>query len=424
VATLATGGVAFDLVLRRCGWCAALTSLLALPFFLGTSVSAPTAGADPISDAKERLEQAQLAASEAADRYEGLLQQREQNQAEIATTEVEIAQTEAEITDLQGRMDALAAQQAELKDLVDDRAAALYRNADPSAFLLSFDDVETASRRNQLSESALETDVERARQLNALSQQLEKARADLDARRAQLDQHRADLDARRAEVESSVADLEAQKAELDERVAEANDALEKAETLGALDAIGTPVMGESVLSAEDLASWYGSTDSDANLSDGLTIDGLAQLFIEEGAAENVRGDLAFAQSYLETGGFSFPGGGQVSPDDNNFAGLGACDSCSTGRRFPTARDGVRAQIQHLRNYADETSRAADLSNPPSPYWYGADPATAADNFDTFFAKGWAPLWERMGKGNWATDPAYSGKVLSLYERMGGHATGG
>ena len=125
----------------------------------------------------------------------------------------------------------------------------------------------------------------------------------------------------------------------------------------------------------------------------------------------MRGDFAFAQSYVETGGFHAGG------SDNNFSGLGACDGCRGETRFPTARDGIRAQIQHLRNYADRNSRASDLSNPPSPYWYGADPGTAARNFDTFFAKGWAPIWQMMGHGNWATDPNYASKVTGVYNRM-------
>jgi hypothetical protein len=78
---------------------------------------------------------------------------------------------------------------------------------------------------------------------------------------------------------------------------------------------------------------------------------------------------------------------------------------------------VRAQIQHLKNYADSSSRASGLANPPSPYWYSSDPATAARYFDTFFAKGWAPTWNDMGHGNWATDRAYSGKVLGVYASM-------
>ena len=51
-------------------------------------------------------------------------------------------------------------------------------------------------------------------------------------------------------------------------------------------------------------------------------------------------------------------------------GMGACDSCNSGRQFPSAQLGIRAQIQHLRNFADLTSRAATLHNPPVVEWYG------------------------------------------------------
>ena len=61
----------------------------------------------------------------------------------------------------------------------------------------------------------------------------------------------------------------------------------------------------------------------------MPIAELAGLYIEEGASTGVRSDIAFAQSMLETGGFSYPAGGQVLGTDNNFAGMGACDSCAT-----------------------------------------------------------------------------------------------
>ena len=113
---------------------------------------------------------------------------------------------------------------------------------------------------------------------------------------------------------------------------------------------------------------------------------------------------------METGGFS------ASPD-NNYSGLGWCDSCARGTVFPTPRDGIRAQIQLLLNYADPTSRTAKLHHPPSPYWWDSDPTRAANYFDTYFAKGWAPTWSDMGHGNWATDPNYSAKVIGVYHRM-------
>ena len=95
-----------------------------------------------------------------------------------------------------------------------------------------------------------------------------------------------------------------------------------------------------------------------------------------------------------------------------------------GNQFPTPREGVRAQIQLLVNYADEGSTAAQLHDPVSPYLYGADPVAAARKFDTFYAKGWAPTWSDMGHGNWATDRDYSAKVISVYRRMVAYAQGG
>jgi len=394
---------------RRQGWFAAIATVVTgLGSFALTGP--PVAAGDPVADARARLEEAQSAAAAAADRYEGTLSERDATQQEVARLEQEIVTVKDGITLLKAR-------RAALKELVNERAAELYRSGDPSDVLGALEDSRTAGRRRKLGESAIEADLANAEELAQTTGQLEAKHTELDTQRTQLEQKRVELDA-------LIVRLDGEKAEFEATVAAADAALEKAEALGAVLASGTPVLGQSVLTAADLAGWYRTTSAKPHLANGLTIDGLATLFIEEGAAESVRGDVAFAQAYLETGGFAFPGHGQVSADDNNFAGLGACDSCSTGRQFPTARDGVRAQIQHLRNYADEQSTAAALTNPPSPYWYGSDPATAARNFETFYAKGWAPIWEMMGKGKWATDPGYAGKVIGLYERMATHAIGG
>ncbi|MGH8983747.1 MAG: glucosaminidase domain-containing protein [Acidimicrobiia bacterium] len=406
---------------RRSRWPAAIASLAATASL--ASLASPASALDPVDDARARLEDAQAEAAAAADRYEGTVAERDQTEQEVGRLEQEIVSVETEIVSVENQMSLLRAQRAELRRVVEARAAELYKSGNPSDWLGAMDDAATTARQVKLGQSALEADVAHTELLAATTAQLEQTRADLDVQRADLGRRRTELDRRRAELDDLVANLEAQRAEFERKVAAANAALEKAKALGALLASGTPVIGDAVLTAADIAGWYRSSDSRARLADGLTIDELAAIFIEEGAAEGVRGDVAFAQSYLETGGFSFPGGGQVTPDDNNFAGLGACDSCSTGRQFPTARDGVRAQIQHLRNYADESSTAAALTNPPSPYWYGSDPGTAADNFDTFYAKGWAPIWEMMGRGKWATDPGYAGKVIGLYERMGNYALG-
>ncbi len=177
-----------------------------------------------------------------------------------------------------------------------------------------------------------------------------------------------------------------------------------------LDSWGAvPIMGVSTLTPGQIATWYRSTGSTPNLTPGTTIDDLTTLYVEEGATEHVRGDVAFVQAMIETGGF------RVAPG-NNYAGIGTCDSCNGGFQFPTPRDGVRAQIQLLRNYADPDSRAADLANPPSPGIYGTTPGVA-HRYDSFFLKGAAPLWNEMGNGNWATDPVYAPKVTGMYAAM-------
>jgi len=185
----------------------------------------------------------------------------------------------------------------------------------------------------------------------------------------------------------------------------------------------TPVMGQSRLTGDQIASWFATQKVTPRIT--IPMVELARMFVDEGNAQNVRGDIAFVQSILETGWFRYEGS-MVKPEDNNYSGLGACDSCSRGNIFKTPQDGVRAQIQHLRNYGDPASRAANLAHPPSPYWYAPtslDPAVAAANFDSFFAKGWALTWNQMGRGNWATDPGYAQKVLTVYGRMVAFATG-
>lgn len=105
----------------------------------------------------------------------------------------------------------------------------------------------------------------------------------------------------------------------------------------------TPIMGQAKLTEYQMETFLHRINPDAPR--------LAKIFLEEGIKENVRGDLAFAQSLKETGYFRY--GGVVQPDYNNYAGIGAVDPTAIGNaaRFETPRLGVRAQIQHLKAYA-------------------------------------------------------------------------
>jgi stage II sporulation protein P len=109
------------------------------------------------------------------------------------------------------------------------------------------------------------------------------------------------------------------------------------------------IMGQPILTAKQLAAYALSRNNTPKIS--CTLEELAQMFIDEGKAEGVRGDLAFCQSMLETGVFGY--GNRVLPEQNNYAGIGAVDNPEVGYGawFDTPREGVRAQIQHLKGYA-------------------------------------------------------------------------
>ena len=168
-----------------------------------------------------------------------------------------------------------------------------------------------------------------------------------------------------------------------------------------------PVMGPcSRASADEIVNWW-NTRARPEYRASVPIADLVHMYIEEGQAEGVRGDLAFMQGIIETGWFSFSG--RVPPSANNFSGLGATDGTTLYAVFPDARTGVRAQIQHLRAYADTTAKSCTVPPLHNPC---VDP-----RFDLVSPKGKANIWNAFGNGNWATDPAYAWKVLGLYEHL-------
>jgi hypothetical protein len=80
---------------------------------------------------------------------------------------------------------------------------------------------------------------------------------------------------------------------------------------------------------------------------------VVRTYILEASYEGVNHDVAFVQMCHETNFLRF--GGDVSPSQNNFCGLGTISSSNVGVSFPDIRTGIRAHIQHLKAYA--SSRA-------------------------------------------------------------------
>ena len=103
------------------------------------------------------------------------------------------------------------------------------------------------------------------------------------------------------------------------------------------------IMGKTQASIDQMRAYIKKVNP--QVSDSVTK--MIPLYITEGAAEGVRGDIAFDQSCLETGNFTFAGSA-VTLDQNNLCGLGVTKTGMKGNSFRTPAEGIRAQIQHLQ----------------------------------------------------------------------------
>ena len=156
------------------------------------------------------------------------------------------------------------------------------------------------------------------------------------------------------------------------------------------------IIGKSECTASQMAQYLIKKNPDAK-SWALEY---AQLYLEEGEAEGVRGDGAWIQSCKETGNFKFTGGTAVTFDQNNFCGLGVTRKGLKGHSFETPRLGIRAQIQHLKAYAT----TAPLEN------------TCIDPRYKYVKKGCAPRFEDLA-GKWAVPGYDTSKASSLEDAM-------
>ena len=80
-----------------------------------------------------------------------------------------------------------------------------------------------------------------------------------------------------------------------------------------------------------------------------SISEFCKILYEEASAEGVCPEVLYAQVMKETGYLQF--GNLVQPDQCNFGGLGATGPGHPGYTFASVREGLRAQVQHLKAYA-------------------------------------------------------------------------
>ena len=123
-----------------------------------------------------------------------------------------------------------------------------------------------------------------------------------------------------------------------------------------------PIMGSTQTSVDQMVRYYNANTSgydtfkskydgkyDGCLAKGgaSTINQFAQIVYEEAIAEGVKPEVVFTQCMKETAFLKY--GGEVNPNQYNFAGIGATGSVH-GASFENVRMGIRAQVQHLKAY--------------------------------------------------------------------------
>lgn len=149
------------------------------------------------------------------------------------------------------------------------------------------------------------------------------------------------------------------------------------------------IMGTAKATAAQMKAYIAARNSDKKWQS------IVDIYLEEGKAEGVKGDVAFAQSCLETGNFKFTG--DVSEGQNNFAGIGTTGGGVKGHSFKDVRTGVRAQIQHLKAYASKE----DLKN------------ACVDPRFNLVTRGSATTIDAL-EGKWATGACYGKNITRIY----------
>jgi len=181
-----------------------------------------------------------------------------------------------------------------------------------------------------------------------------------------------------------------------------------------------PVLAEPTASREQviatMVSAYNSSGHaypSAALSKGGadTAQSFFTTLYDEAVAEGVSPELLFAQVMKETAWLQF--GGDVTIGQFNFGGLGATGGGAAGASFSSVQIGLRAQVQHLRAYADSSATPQALSRP------------LVDPRFTYVRKGSAAYVEHLGiqenpqRTGWATARNYGNDLASMIDQYFG-----
>lgn len=134
-----------------------------------------------------------------------------------------------------------------------------------------------------------------------------------------------------------------------------------------------------------------------------SVEELVDLYWRESEREDIRPDLALAQSIVETGTYAY--GGDVQHNQNNFCGLGTTGGGVKGATFKTPELGVRAHIQHLLAYTQKKRPKTAIVDPRYEL---------AHNIR--MERGMVDTWYGLN-GTWAMGSLYCEKIMATYQKM-------
>ena len=160
----------------------------------------------------------------------------------------------------------------------------------------------------------------------------------------------------------------------------------------------TKIMGNAVAVEAQMKAYVRAK----NPSAAQSVLDMIPLYNSEGNAQGVRGDIAFAQSCLETGNFTFSGSA-VTLSQNNFCGMGVTSNGMKGNSFDTPQLGIRAQIQHLKAYASKDALNGACIDPRFQYVQRG----CAEYVE------WLGQKENPNGKGWAAGAGYGGKILTI-----------
>ena len=164
----------------------------------------------------------------------------------------------------------------------------------------------------------------------------------------------------------------------------------------------TKIASKPVATAEQMIAYIKSKKHNVAQS---VID-MIPLYLSEGEIEGIAGDIAFAQSCLETGNFWFAGS-NVTLDQNNFCGMGVTSGNKKGNSFETPQIGIRAQIQHLKAYANTEPLANECVDPRFRYVKRG----CAEYVE------WLGIQENPSGKGWASGAGYGNKILRILKNV-------